>query len=123
MLMSPEAWFPERPVMPAGLLAMMLGSSVDAAAPANALPRADALFSRIWNPVPQLSPIEPRPIPAAKAAASPLDPTFTASSRNCMANRLSIRFSPNLFQSQGQNRTSLSGMGNHKSRLVPIEGH
>jgi hypothetical protein len=33
--------------MPAGLLAMMLGSSLEAAAPAKALPSAEALFSRI----------------------------------------------------------------------------
>jgi hypothetical protein len=44
--MSPETWFPESSVMPAGLLAMMLGSSAEAAAPAKALPSAEALFSR-----------------------------------------------------------------------------
>jgi hypothetical protein len=32
---------------PAGLLAMMLGSSLEPAAPAKALPSAEALFSRI----------------------------------------------------------------------------
>jgi hypothetical protein len=46
MLISPDTWFPERSVIPAGLLAMMLGSSADAAAPARALPSAEALFSR-----------------------------------------------------------------------------
>jgi hypothetical protein len=38
--------------MPAGLLAMMLGSSLEAAAPAKALPSDEALFSRIWKPDP-----------------------------------------------------------------------
>jgi hypothetical protein len=34
---------------------MMLGSSLEAAAPAKALPSAEALFSRIWKPDPQAS--------------------------------------------------------------------
>jgi hypothetical protein len=55
-----------------------------------------------------------------------------------MVDRLLIQFSPNLCQAQPtvslratlscrqhmeQNRTFLSGMGNQKSRLVPIEGN
>jgi hypothetical protein len=56
MLISPETWLPERPIMPAGLLAIMLGSSVEAAAPAKAFPSAEALFSRSWKPDPQASP-------------------------------------------------------------------
>ena len=67
--------------MPAGLLAMTLGSSVDAAAPAKALPSAEALFSRNWNPVAQPSPIGESPIPAAaKEAESSLNFASTASS-------------------------------------------
>src|SRR5713101_4019255 len=67
--------------MPAGLLAMMLGSSVDAAAPAKALPIAEVLFSRNWNPEPQPSPKSESPIPAvASEAASSLNFASTAPS-------------------------------------------
>jgi hypothetical protein len=52
--------------MPAGLLATMLGSSIDAAAPAKAFPSAAALFSRNWKPDPKTLPesaiAAPRPI-------------------------------------------------------------
>src|SRR5439155_16210238 len=83
MLMSPETRFPERPTIPAGLLAMTLGSSVDAAAPAKALPSAAALFSRSWNPDPQLPPATASPIPAtATTAASRLTELLTAPSLN-----------------------------------------
>src|ERR1700726_223938 len=46
MFISPETWLPERPIMPAGLLAIMLGSSVEAAAPAKAFPSAEAAARR-----------------------------------------------------------------------------
>jgi hypothetical protein len=46
MLRSLESLTSGRLIIPAGLLAMTLGFSFDAAAPAKALPSAEALFSR-----------------------------------------------------------------------------
>src|SRR5260370_24830575 len=69
-LLSPETWLPERPTIAAGLLAMPLGSSVDAAAPAKALPSPAALFSRSWNPDPQPSPATASPIPTTAITAA-----------------------------------------------------
>src|SRR5260370_2827909 len=63
--------------MPAGLLAMMLGSSLEAAAPAKALPSAEALFSRIWKPDPQAS---PKNASAVVATATPIASHLTQSS-------------------------------------------
>ena len=62
---------PDNPIIPAGLFAITLGSSVDAAAPANAFPSAETLFSRNWKPDPRASPSTARLAPAtAKPAAS-----------------------------------------------------
>src|SRR5271155_5337627 len=70
--------------MPAGLLAMMLGSSLEAAAPAKALPSAEALFSRIWNPDPQASPKNASAVvPTATPIASHLTQSVTASPATC----------------------------------------
>src|SRR5207302_2276696 len=75
---------PERPIIPAGLLAMMLGSSLEVAAPAKALPSAAALFSRIWNPDPQASPKNASVVVAtAISIASHLTQSFTASPATC----------------------------------------
>jgi hypothetical protein len=83
MLMAPEAWFPERPIIPAGLLAMTLGSSDDAAAPANALPRAAVrAYLERRSPTP---PDRGEADPGYPSCCKPLDPMFTASSRNCTA--------------------------------------
>jgi hypothetical protein len=63
--------------MPAGLLAMMLGSSLEAAAPAKALPSAEALFSRIWKLDPQAS---PNNASAVVTTATPIESHLTQSS-------------------------------------------
>jgi hypothetical protein len=63
--------------MPAGLLAMMLGSSLEAAAPAKALPSAEALFSRIWKPDPRAF---PNNASAVMATATPIESHLTQSS-------------------------------------------
>src|ERR1700731_2948003 len=77
MLISPETWLPERPIMPAGLLAIMLGSSVEVAAPAKAFPSAEALFSRSWKADPQASPANAIP---AVATTTPIASRPTQSS-------------------------------------------
>src|SRR5260370_39452429 len=62
---------------------MMLGSSLEAAAPAKALPSAEALFSRIWKPDPQASPKNTSAVVAtAISIASHLTQSSTASPRN-----------------------------------------
>jgi hypothetical protein len=77
--------------MPAGLLAVMLGSSLETAAPAKALPSAEALFSRIWKPDPQASPKNASAVVAtATAIASHLTQWSKASpatSRHKMSER------------------------------------
>jgi hypothetical protein len=79
ILRSPESRFPAKPVIPAGLLAIMLGSSVDTAAPAKAVPNAAALFSRTWKPAAKASPGIAKSIAAkTKAAASLIRLSYTA---------------------------------------------
>ena len=59
---------------------MMLGSSLEAAAPAKALPSAEALFSRIWKPDPHASPKNASAVVAtAISIASHLTQSSTAS--------------------------------------------
>src|SRR5689334_22135241 len=73
MLETPETCFPDNPIIPAGLFAITLGSSVEAAAPAKAVPSAETLFSRSWNPDAQPASGKETPDAAApKAAASHL---------------------------------------------------
>ena len=84
--------------MPAGLLAMMLGSSLEAAAPAEALPSAEALFSRIWKLDPQAS---PNNASAVVTTATPIESHLTQSSTESPRNESTVK-----WQNEGSDANS-----------------